>query len=399
MHINKTLIGTAVNPTISGGVNLYEYLHFPNDWSESVSITAWDVGRDFDIKILEGKINTRAAFAIEFGLAGPNWAGRMFVEGSASADEIRLDVQEDDFKAGMLLGIGFNPQLALNLQAYTWHYRKWHWPKKEWNTICNFSVDSTFDLVGFLYNQIIKPWLIDGIKDLEDEIPLAFIHLLVDLIPSASPNLIASNNNIIDHVAADGADADWAWQGLVMSPDLNFQWDLIEMAVALAETLALIPPVTEFGEAAAVLDSSTKWLRPKVTSGPVVGVVLNVHLKISGITAFVDDTATVTTTNIRTDGLSVVADIDTGGEHIESINRLGVEFTHRAGITFEVGWHTGLFWLKILGYDFKKMYNATDLIDIAEIPISEQYRYRLTNTLGNTSAASEKVLLKSWIFN
>ncbi|RJP83091.1 MAG: hypothetical protein C4522_01655 [Desulfobacteraceae bacterium] len=399
MDIHKTLIGTAVNPTISGGVNLYEYLHFPNDWSKSVSITAWDVGSDFDIKVLEGKINTRAAFAIDFGLAGPNWAGRMFVEGSASADEIRLDVLEDDFKAGMLLGIGFNPQLALNLQAYTWQFRKWHWPQKEWNTICNFSIDKTFDLVGFLYNQIIKPWLIDGIKDLEDEIPLAFIHLLVDLIPSASPNLIANNNNIIDYVAADGADAGWTWQGLVMSPDLNFQWDLIEMAVALAETIALIPPVTEFGEAAAVVDSTTKWLRPKVTSGPVVGVVLNVHLKISGITAFVDDTATVTTKNIRTDGVSVVADIDTGSEHIESINRIGVEFTHRAGITFEVGWHTGLFWLKILGYDFKKMYNATDLIDIAEIPISEQYRYRLTNTLGNTSAAAEKVLLKSWIFN
>ena len=403
MEIKKTLIGTAVNPTISGGVNLYEHIHFPNDWSKSVSFTAWDIGKDFDMKILEGKINSRCAFAIEFGLAGPNWAGRMFVEGSADENEIRLDVMEDDFKAGMLLGVAISPQFAFNLQTYSWHFRKWHWPKKEWSTLCDFSIDMSFDLVGFLYNQIVKPWLIDGVKDLEDEIPLAFIHLLVDCIPSANPNLIASNNGIIDYVDADELVPSWLWQGMVMAPDLSFQWDLIELAVALAETIALIPPVIEFGEAAAIVDSETKWIRPKITSGPMVGVVLNVHLKMSGITAFVVDngttTATVTTKNIRRDGVSIVADIDTGGEHIESITDVGVEFTHRAGITFEVGWHTGLFWLKILGYDFKGTRSATDLLDIAEVPVSEQYRYRLNNTIGNTSNASEKVLLDSWIFN
>lgn len=399
MNIDKTLIGTAQVPTITGGVNLYEHVHFPNNWSKKYSLSFWDTSKNFDIKVLEGKISTRAAVAFEYGLAGPNWAGRMLVEGTATDKEIRLDIEEDDFKAGMLLGVSLSPQFALNLQTYTWNPSFWHPFRKKWSTLINCSVDSTFDLIGFLYNQIVKPWIIDGIKDLEDEIPLAFIHLLVDCIPSASSSMVASNNNIIEHVSPDGPDASWSWQGLVMSPDMNFEWDLIEMSVALAETIALIPPATEFGEAAAVIDSATKWYRPKVTSGPVVGVVLNVHLKISGITAFVDDTATVTTTNIRRDGVSVVADVDSGAEHVEDINRVGVEFTHRAGITFEVGWHTGFFWFKIIGYDFKKMYRATDFIDIAEVPVSEQYRYRLSNDVGNTTDGSDKDLLKSWIFN
>lgn len=413
MDISKTLIGTADVPTISGGVNLYQYVHFPDDWSDRVAFTAWDAGTDFDIKILEGKIASRAAFAIEYGLAGPAWGGRMFVEGTATASEIRLDVQEDDFKAGMLLGVAFSPQLALNIQSYTITPNpSWRHPfrfKTEWHNVCDISIDESFDLVGFLYNQIVKPWLIDGIKDLEDEIPLAVLNLLVNLFSfGASPNLIASNNGITDHVddtpLVDLAVVDWAWEGLVMSPDLKIEWDLVDVAVSLGETVGLIPPLTAFGEAITIIDKLTKWLRPKVTSGPVVGIELNVHLKISGLTAYVDDangnpTATVTTKNVRGEGSSIVADIDSGGEHIDAINRLGVEFVHRAGVTFEVGWHTGISWLKIFSHDFIKTMDPTDLINVAEIPISEQYLYRLSSPIGNTSNASEKVLVDSWIFS
>lgn len=405
MKIDRTLIGTAANPTISGGVNLYEHVRFPDNWSASTSFTAWDTGSGFDITILEGNIRTRAAIALEWGLAGPNWGGRMFVDGTVSDKEIRLEVREDDFKAGMLLGVAFSPQFALDIQVYTWHYRKWHWPSKQWSTLIDYSLDESFDLVGFLYNQIVKPWLIDGVKDLEDEIPLAFINLLVNLLSSdATPNLIASNNGIIDYVAPDGSVLSQAWDGLVMSPDLRFQWDLVDVAVSLGEVVGLVPPLTAFGEAVEVIDKLTKWCRPKVTSGPVVGVVLNVHLKISGITAFVVDgngntTAEVKTKNVRKDGIYMVADVDSGGDQAESVNRLGVEFTHKAGITFEAGWHTGLSWLKIFGHDFVKVFNPTDLISVAEIPVSEQYQYRLSNNVGDTTHANEKTLLKSSIFN
>lgn len=409
MDIARTLIGTDANPTISGGIDLYQKLHFPDDWSWHGSVTAWNVGDSFDIKafgvhILEGKLNTRAALALELGVAGPAWAGRLYAEGSASQDELRLSIIQDDFKAGVLLGAAISPQFSFCLQAYTWHQKHWYSrPHKQWRTLCDFEIDLSFDLVGFIYNQIIKPWLIDGIKDLESDIPVAVLKLLADLIPSANANLIASNSGIMNHVAADSGILDWDWAGLELSPDVQLQWDLIELAAALAETIALIPPVTEFGAAAAEVDGITKHLRPTISSGPVVGIMLTVHLKISGLTAFVTgdtETPSITTENIRADGEYLVGDIPDSNTHdVETISHLGIHFTHRASVSLELGWHVGIYWLKILGYDFIKTFNPAALLGVPDLPVSEQYRYRLSNKVGDTDSAAKTTLLDTWIFS
>jgi len=408
--IQRTLIGTAEVPTISGGVPLSDTFHFPPEWSAQKSFTAWDVGRSFDITILEGKIATRAGTAIEYGLAGPNWAGSMYVEGNISDTQIRVDVTEDDFKAGLMLGVGVTLQFVFDLQTYTWvkdgsYWHPFRW-KKSWKNVAEIDIDTTFDLIGVIYNQIIKPWLIDGIKDIEDEIPLAILNLIVDLLKEmlaadGSPSLIASNHGIMDHVA-DSSVIGWNWDGLLMEPDLKIEWNLVDITVALAETVALIPPLTAFGEAIDVLDKVTKLIRPKFKSGPIVGIVLNVHLKISGLSALVlvnGENLDINGSNVRGLGAELVSDIDIDSSKIEDVVNVQVDFTHRCGITLETGWHWGLSWLKIFSKDFIKHVRLNELLSILELPASEQYEYKLTNTNGTINDGADVELVDSWILS
>lgn len=409
--IQRTLIGTAEVPTISGGVPLSDTFHFPADWSRAESFTAWDVGKTFDIIILEGKIASRAGAAIEFGLAGPNWAGSMYVEGDISDTQICVDVSEDDFKAGIMFGVAVTLQFVLDIQTYTIHANpSWRHPfrtKKEWTSVAEIDIDSSFDLIGVIYNQIIKPWLIDGVKDIEDEIPLAILNLIVDLLKEmlaadGSPSLIASNHGIMDHVA-DSSIIGWNWDGLLMQPDLKIEWNLVDITVALAETIGLIPPFTAFGEAVEVLDKVTKYIRPKFQSGPMIGVVLVVHLKISGLSARVDfydaGEKEIAGNNVRASGAELIADIDIDSSQVRDVTNVQVDFTHRCGITLETGWHFGISFVKIFSKDFIKRFRLNEFLSILELPVSEQYDYKLTNHEGNASDGASIKLVDSWILS
>ncbi len=398
--IPKTLVGTNNIPTMTHGVPIIEGFHFPADWSTRFAATFWDTSGKFNISILEGKVASRAALNIEAGLAGPNWAGRMEVEGSASEETVRLDVLMDDFKAGMLIGLNINPQFALQVQAYTWveHHQYWPpklWFTKSWRNLVNIEQDSNFQLIPFcfMFGKLVEQY---G-KDLAALIPLVQDFLM--FLPSADANMIDSASGITDYVSDTGDFLDWIWKGLTMSPDIQMEWDLIEIAIAVGETAALIPPVTAAGETLTLIEKVTKWLRPEVGSGPVLGVVINVHLKISGLTGYSSGTTpgTITTSNIRTEGSVIVADVASGAEHIPNLDRLGVNFTHRAGISFEFGWHSKISWLKILSHDFVKLYQPSALG--LEIPISEQYKYELSNNIGSTNDSGIKItLVDKWVF-
>ncbi len=398
--IPRTLIGTNKIPTMTHGVPIIEGFHFPADWSARFAATLWDTSGKFNIKILEGKVASRAALNIEAGLAGPNWAGRMEVEGTASEETIRLDVLMDDFKAGILMGLNINPQFALQIQAYTFveHHRWWPpklWFTKSWRNLVDIEQDSNFQLIPFcfMFAKLVELYA----EDLAEIVPL--VQDLLVFLPSAAPNMIDSASGITDYVSDPDDLLDWLWTGMTMSPDIQMEWDLVEIAIAVGETAALIPPVTAAGETLTLIEKVTKWLRPEVGSGPVLGIVINVHLKISGLTGYSGGTTpgTISTSNIRAEGAVIVADVASGAQHVPDLDRLGVNFTHRAAISFEFGWHTKLSWLKVLSHDFVKLYQSSAFG--LEIPVSEQYKYELSNDIGSTEDSGIKInLVDKWVF-
>ena len=398
--IPKTLIGTNAIPTMTNGVPVIKGFNFPSGWSTRLAKSFWDTSGEFDLKILEGKVASRAAVQFEVGLAGPNWAGRMEVEGSVSAESMRLDVLLDDFKAGMLVGLDINPQFSLQIQAYTWveqHHFGWHpkiWFTKSWYDVLNIEQDSSFQLIPFCF--LFAKAVESDVKDLSEILPV--VQVIIASLPSSDSNMIQSASGISSYVSDPTSITDWVWEGLTMSPDIKFEWDLIEMAVAVAETAALIPPVTAAGEAVTLTEKLTKWLRPKLGSGPVLGIVIDVHLKISGLTGYGNSAnpGTLTTKNIRTEGAVIVADVDTGSDLAPNLHRVGVNFTHRAAISFEFGWHTSISWLKILSHDFQVTFHPNDLG--LEIPISEQYRYELSNEIGRTDDSGIEITLVETFF-
>jgi len=395
--IPKTLIGTNNVPTITNGVPLYEHFHFPDGWSTHFDSQWWDTREKWDAHILEGKLASRFAWNLEFGLAGPDWAGRMEVEGTASKDTFRLDILNDAFRGGILLGANFNIQFGLQLQSYRYveHHQVWPpkmWFTKEWKDLFHHETDFNFDLLKGLFELASFAHSIGKI--------IPFIRKILVFVPSAKPNLIAGNSGIKDYIEDPGDILSWVWEGLTLSPDLQMEWDLIEIAESLGTDAAdAFPPI---GTVAELLQTVAKiafgWLMPKLATGPVVGVAMEVHLKISGLTGYTANGDTITTENIRGEGASLVADIKDGAQHVSNIDALGVDFTHRAGISFELGWHTKISWLKVFSKDVVKKKQASDFG--MEIPVSEQYRYELKNKVGSTSDEShiDITMEDSWVF-
>lgn len=395
--IAKTLIGTNNVPTITNGVPLYENLHFPSGWSKHFDSVWWDTTTEhsiqvenFKLKILDGRFSTRFACNAEFGLAGPSWAGRMEVEGTATKNHIQLDILEDDFKAGMLIGANFNIQFTLQAQAY--NPIPFH---RGWFDVVNIEKDSNTDLVQLLFS------LANFLKAAGKLIP--GVEKILVLIPSANLNLIANNSGIHSYVSDPDAFLDWLWIGLTMSPDLQLEWDLISIIETLAVTAADVTPLAPFSELVSEALAVSSWLIPTLASGPVVGAAFEVHLKISGLTGYTEATGSLEahpTRNLNSTGSVMHADfIDTSSD--KQIDYIGVNFTHRASISLELGWHTSLYWFKIIGHDFVKTWQASDFLGIGEVPVSEQYKYELLNKTGKTTDESGiKITLKdSWVFS
>ncbi len=395
--IPRTLVGTNTVPNITHGVPLSTVFHFPEGAAYQLGGRLFDTVGKYDLKILEGKAAAYSALNLEVGLAGPNWAGRLEVEGSANEDQIHADLLLDDIKAGILIGAIINPILRLQIQAYTVteHHRYWPpklWFTRTWRDVFNIDQDIELEPITWAYK------LIPLVKTIGGFIP--FLNVLAAFIPTGEPKLVDAKSGIVDYVSDPDSVLDWAWEGMLLEPQYQAEWDLIELARALAGTIALIPPVTAGAEAVSLLERVTSWLRPSLGTGPVMGILLQSHLKISGLSGYYGAAREheITTHKLRTEGSVIVGDIVAGAEHVGEMTGIGLNFTQRASLNFSFGWHIKVSWLKILSYDLVETWSGSDFH--LEIPVSEQYRYALANELGNLSD-DDKLdikLLDSWFF-
>jgi hypothetical protein len=399
MKIDRTLIGTNNVPTITNGVPLYKDVHFPMGWSTNFAKTWWDTGKNFHIMILHGKVRTRFAGNIELGLAGPEWAGRMEVYGSSDKKQIKLNIQEDDFRTGMLIGVNFNFQFALELQTYTlkphvsWRHGV-HFTK-EWKTLANIEKDMNFGLLDTIV------WVASKVKSALENIP--YLKDVLTFIPQASLTMVANGKGIVEHIDKPDSKLDWIWEGLVMSPNVKIKWDLAEViemiVITVGEATPLDPIIAVLDEFSTLTGSRGIGLKPSLVTGPVFEAEFGTHLKISDLVGY-SKGSVVKTKNLRAEGSYLVGDIKSGEDKAESIDELGISITHRASIDFGAGWFMTISWLKIINLTKVKIFDLKDLIGI-DIPASEQYKYELKNRIGNVKNESdiEIIFEDSWVFN
>lgn len=383
--IARTKIATGETADIAdnNAIPIYQDFHFPKDWSKAFDFDFFNNDKDVSISILHGKIITDAQLSIGLGLAGPNWAGTMEMEGSVDGDTMQLDVTTDDFVSGMLIGAGidFTFTLGVQLRRETFEF-EWglppsaHW-QMAWHDLFRETSVTQVDLLTMMFNLAKK------VESLGKYVP--GLSKVLKVLPDIDLPIPRSHNQgITDHISSSPLFTG----GLEFPTQLEATWDLVQIAEAVGGTAveAAQPETTPFVELTLKLNKVLKaFIKPNVETGPVMGFKFLTFLRISGINAsWGSDTYELTDVGQIGSGISAglpaAAQLETAAP-----DRLGVKFDHRPAVEFELGWYAKVSWLKIFSYHKQEEIGAGDIWSGFMTPIGLAYTYELSNTEGSTA--------------
>ena len=383
--IAKTKIGTGETANIAddNAVPIYKNFHFPKDWSKAFDFDFFNTESDVSISILHGKITTDAQLSVGLGLAGPNWAGTMEVEGSVDGDSMQLDVTTDNFVSGMLIGaaIDFTFNLGIQLRRETFHF-EWGLPpsaqwKMAWHDLFRETSVTQVDMLTMMFN------LAKSVVSLGKYVP--GLSKVLKVLPDIDLPIPRSyNQGIANHISSHP----WFTGGLDFPTELEATWDLVQIAEAVGGTAIEVaqPETTPLVELTSKLNKVLKgFIKPSVETGPVFGCKFITFLRISGINASWGST-TYELTDVGQLGSGILAGLPAAAQsETTPPDRLGVRFDHRPAVEFDLGWYVKVSWLKIFSYQKQEEIGAGDIWSGFTTPIGLAYTYDLSNAQGTTT--------------
>lgn len=396
--IRKTKIGTGETANIADdkAIPIYEGFHFPKGWSKAVDLDFFNNTKNFTLSILHGKVSTDTQLSIGFGLAGPSWAGTMDVDGSLDGKSLQLNIYNDNFVSGMLMGaaisFAFNLQIQYQRETFEFEWRHpfdAHW-KMAWHDLIRMSPQAEFDLLTALYN-LVK--LVVGIGKF-----IPGISKILKVLPDIDlPIPRTYNQGIAEHVSSSVLFPG----GLEFPTQIEGTWDLItiiELVGASAVEVAQ-PEVSPIVEIYLKLQKVLKtFVTPAFETGPVIGFKFITYLRITGVNAYWGDDK-YEASNVKELGEGLVGDLSDSAPD-SAPDKLGIEFDHRPAVDFTLGWYGKLSWLKIFAIGDQKEVSAGDLWSGFTTPIGQAYTYEIRNDEGSTS--TDKVVVEkvdAWIFD
>lgn len=399
-EIATTKIGTGETANIADdkAVPIYDTFHFPASWSKAFDFDLIHENKDVTISILHGKVSTDAQLSLGFGLAGPNWAGTMDVAGKVNDNAMVLDVTNDEFVAGMLIGADASFTFNLSFQykretfQFDWHHPlSAHWTY-DWHELLRINKVVQFDLLTALATIALKG--VEFVKSLLKLVPA--LSKIIKLMPKVSlPAPRAFNSGIADHVSSSPLFIG----GLDFPTALEAQFNLVDIVEVLGKTAleTVQPELIPVVEIESKLETLLKWIKPTWGSGPVIGMNFTTYLRISKINAYwgADKHSS---THIKTLGSGIAATLPDGAPD-RVPDSLGIEFDHRPAIDLTSGWYVSLTWLKIFSIEAKTLAHPSDLSEAFTIPAGDAYTYEIKNTVGNHSTDDVVVTkVEEWIF-
>ncbi len=399
-HIENTRIGTGETANIAddNAIPIYEYFHFPKNWSKGFDFNFFDLNKDVTISILHGRVSTDAQLSLGFGLAGPNWAGAMDVEGNVTDDTLLLDITNDQFVAGMLVGADASLTLNLAFQferetfEFDWrHPFSSHWTYA-WHDLARVNTVFQFDLLTTLVNIAVV-----GVKIVKALLKLIpGLSKIIKLLPDVTlPAPRSFNSGISDHVSSSS----FFTGGLDFPTSLEASFNLIDIAEVLGKTGVEVvqPELIPAIEIETKMETLAKWIKPTVGTGPIFGLNFTTFLRISGINAYWG-TEKHKLTDVHTVGAEIEAKLPAEAPQ-SAPDGLGIEFDHRPAIDFTIGWYVSLTWLKIFSVQPEKRRHPSDFSDAFTVPAGDAYTYEVRNNVGSTSADDIVVtMVEDWIF-
>lgn len=395
-HIATTKIGTGDTANIADekAITLYKDFHFPKGWAKALDFDILDLNKDVNISILHGRVSAAAQLGLGFGLAGPNWAGTMDVQGDVNDGTMLLDVTNDQFVSGMLVGAdaSFTMSLSFQFQRETFEF-DWrhpfssHWTYA-WHELLRIDLDpQQFDLLMFIVN----------INKLGVEIAMKIMSLfpglgdIISLFPDITlPEPLTFNHGIVSQVSSSPLFTG----GLDFPTSIEAQIPLLEIVEAIGKTgIAVVQPeLAPAIEVETKLEKLAKWVKPTVSTGPIFGINFTTYLRISGITAYWGEDE-YQATDVGSLGSEIEATLPDDAPADTPPDQLGIEFDHRPAIDLTLGWYVCLSWLKIFSVQPEAREHPSDLSPAFTIPAGLAYTHEIRNDVGSKSTNGVVVTL------
>ena len=395
-QIETTKIGTGDTANIADekAIPLYKYLHFPKGWAKALDFDLLDLNKDVNISILHGRVSAAVQLSLGFGLAGPNWAGTMDVQGEVNDNTMQVDITNDQFVAGMLVGADANFTMSMGFQfqretfEFDWrHPFSSHWTYA-WHELFRIDMDpQQFDLLMFLVNlqkvslEVEKKiiGLVPGLGDIAAIIPDVTL-----------PEPQSFNHGIASHVSSLPVFPG----GLAFPTTLEVQIPLLEIIELLGKAgIAVVQPeLAPAIEVESRLEKLAKWVKPNVSTGPILGLNFTTYLRISGINAYWGGTQ-YQATDVHSLGAEIEATLPADAPADTPPDQLGIEFDHRPTIDLTVGWYVCLTWLKIFSVQPESRVRPSDLSPAFTIPAGLAYTHEIRNDVGSKSTNGVVVTL------
>ncbi|TVR91149.1 MAG: hypothetical protein EA416_09950 [Trueperaceae bacterium] len=345
LTVPATLIATSDPITIAKGIPLQHT--FPTDkLSFGATATLFDTSYTYDHWYAPTvRLRARTGVAIEGGVVGPGYGLRMDVSGTVDDDQIELRIAQDEFVAGMILGVlaTVDVRIDANVRALKLDTHLHH----------RFEAD-VIDLLISTVKTI--GGLIPGVKKIVQFIP-----------PVSTESLRDFKEGIVD----SGGE-------LRLEPSISGQFDLISFIETVVETgldfTGVGAPAVEI--IAEILDVIQKTGLLRFETGPYFGVEFPVNVSITGLAAWdastraESDTLTFAHGHVR--GPHGASELPTSVEHV------AMRFTHRKGIDLDLGWYAKVVMLKFIdvGHTWKFGVFEALGVDVFDAPETNEVQNR-----------------------
>lgn len=361
--IPRTLVATTDPVAIRGGIPLSRDIGNLDKFGFSKGVTL------FDKEIHAGvfKVSSRAAFELEAGLAGPNHAFRMDLEGAydPNEDRLTLHVSQDEFESGMIIGAVVSGELSLQV-SHQWvrHVGHWYQPRYEryWKDALNKLWRKDFDLLPILAGIVLQ---------IGSSIP--GLNKIVAFIP----------RDVLDGMRDHKNDIMGSGGSVTLSPHIVGVLDLVQVAEALGGTAVEVvqPELTPVVEYAEEIEKVEEDVGPTVKAGPIFGVQFPTHVQLTGLTASQGGGEPVAFGTVDYVGEELRGTDPTGAFPADP-DRVGVHVTHRNGIDITIGWTTKVTYKKLFNEGRSVKVNCLEEVGIDPTADSTEFTYRVDNRVG-----------------
>ncbi|MBD3177089.1 MAG: hypothetical protein GF320_18085 [Armatimonadia bacterium] len=353
-NIPSTLIGTSDPPNLAEGIALFPG-HSVNLASATPSATLWNVNP----QILAWRIHSLARVYLTAGIGGPAYAWRLRAEGSTSGNQMALNISEDEYQAGILMGMQLNFNFVTSIEQWCihWVWDGWHSHfEGQWRNIFSSSATLSLDLITLLITVVVK--LIEG-SEMDDPETTRLFKDMSKYFPSTTRKTYGLMDDTSGLVRKGGS--------LTLHPTLHLDINLLGLFTGEEEMEELEGMASAFAKACG-----------HIQAGPSIGLSLPTTIGMTKLKADNDEY-----TNLSFSGSTVTG---TGPDADSTVNEVGIELSHEPGFDITAGFFAGFSILKIFAYTYHWQIGLLGLLGIA--PTAGPYYNTRESSVGATSISS-----------